>query len=155
MASLYLISGTSYTFNIYNDYFGHRELRIEDSAGTEITTGVSFQWEFKSGVAYSGQVDREDGKIYKQGTKKQVQQTKIIFNPDGSLDGSVVYLTGRTGDDLSQPLSINASAGSDVNPGQEKFTVLFENSTSYSGNSELISLFTNSMMPAGLIVKQS
>lgn len=41
MEQLYLVENRTYKFNIYNDYFGHRELIIVDENGDEITLGVT------------------------------------------------------------------------------------------------------------------
>lgn len=157
MKQIYLIDGNTYTFYIYNDYFGHRELIVEDSAGDEITSGVTNTWAFKSGKEYTGNVTRIDGKVYAENTDKEIQKIKIEFTPTigGNLLGDdLAYLRGRTGSDLQQEMKAFASAGSAVNPNREKFIIVFSRSDDFNYNTELKDLFLSSMIPAGLIPEE-
>lgn len=41
MKKLYLKSGNTYTFNLYNDTFGEQTAIVVDGDGNEITSGVT------------------------------------------------------------------------------------------------------------------
>lgn len=157
MEQLYLVENRTYKFNIYNDYFGHRELIIVDENGDEITLGVTNTWAFKSGKEYTGPITRTDGKAYAEGTTKQIQKIRIDFTPDigYNISGTNIgQLKGRTGADLLQKFKVYASEGNLVNPNQEKFIVVFSRVEDFNYNEELKNEFLTSMIPAGLIPKQ-
>jgi len=163
MEEYILKRGETYTFNIYNRYFGEHIPIITTSAtgGSftgEVASGVTNKWQTPSNKLYTGDVTYDgtgtdmivytnDGTLRDQYT---LQKYQIIFIPPAI---GTYYLNDVKMADVGVKLTVQNDYGDFLNPEEPYHTIIMRRSNrvySYNYSENVFDKFLNNFIPASL-----